>query len=965
MIALAAAVSLCISLPGNLRADDADLYSADVNPHVLIILDMSTSMSWDISGHTTDYENSRFRYAKDAIRAILDANRDGSITNADKDTLKIDFGYMKYKTCNRDYISECITVPAEIGSSYSEIWDRIKNDTIPGLPIGYTPLASSLDAAKNYFTNYSNSGKACAKKFVILVTDGNDTLSCSPDFFASETKKDQYKRRRASVQAAKALKDAGIPVFVLGFAGDLIDLQEYTLNWMAYFGGTDNLTLTNSPDPPGTIYTPVANPCSGGTTINVDIVPGEANGCDGGHMKCFAKGNDPGNISLRGYAYLTADVMSLTTALRQVLGTIRSGNYSFTQPSVPSVQLSDEDKSVYAASFEPNTESFWPGHLQKFEISSNLTIGNALLDAGQVLQIRTASRNIYTWKTDQTTGLGGMVAFTTSNMASSLLGNPTSVEAVVGYIRGEDADYNPHSGKRLGDIYHSSPALVGLPSPFFIDFLDKNINTDGRRGFDLFRESCSAVGAPRNGTKYIFAGSNHGQLHAFKTSDMSEVWSFIPPNFLGRLKDVQHADPAPSSVVHRFFVDGPISVADIWIPVSSNGSGGASKSASEWHTYLVFGEGRGGEEALWSSSVNCDTGFSTTYSSTYAYYCGYYALDVTDPTANPQLKWILHPSAGDAPYFGSPRGKVAIGRVVDSGNETWVGFLGGGYNGGKGFFTVKMSDGSILWRKMGTNGPAYDLVATPLLIDTDNDGFIDRAYAADLGGNIWRFKLCKKTDVSGCSITDNWSGSIFFQGSANEKIFTSLTAARDPKGNLWIYWGTGNKLNPLEKISDYQDKVYAVRDNDSDTGLTRDTNLGTISQFNSAPSSYKGWYFALPDSGEKMISDPVVFKEVLYFTSYVPPATGSDVCNQVGYSYLYALSYLTGVGSFNNSALRTNIGTGLASSIVISTDGKGKDFGIYSRTGGQGKPDAPISLPSSGSSMTKIMYWRDNRLFKP
>lgn len=917
-------------------ADESDIYTANVNPHVLIILDMSSSMTWKLDGTRTNHDSEkRITMAKNAIKAVLDADGNDEIKQDDQDALKIDFGYMKFEGCKSTNLDSCISVRQDIGTSYSTIWETIDSDVI-SYNIGYTPLASALQRAKSYFDKYSAPGKECTKKFVILVTDGNDTLACPQRFFwsPSETESDQYKRRRASVNAAKALKDAGIPVFVLGFAGDLVDVQKNTLNWMAYHGGTDNLGIDNTPSPLITAYEPVANPCAQSSTTGY---------CDGDSIQCFAAANDPGNIALGGYAFMTSDAAALKTALEQVFRIIRVGSVAFTQPSVQSVQLSDEDQYVYVASFEPKNESFWPGHLKKFQISDNLVIGEALADAGSQLESNSL-RKMYTYVTVDDGG--SVVEFTKADVQNFL--NTADPDAVVGYMRGEDSDYNPHSQKKLGDIYHSSPVLVGRPNPFFIDFLDTNLDANGKRGFDLFRDSVASR------EKVIFAGTNHAQLHAFKTSDMSEAWSFIPPNFLGRLKDLQHStDPAPESNAHQYFLDGPISAADIWYSTDSAKTG-ASKAKDEWRTYLIFGEGRGGAGSLWSSSVNCDSGFSADYSAeTYPYYCGYYALDVTDPTAEPQLKWILHPGAEDAPYFGEPRGKPAIGRVVDAGKETWVGFLGGGYSKGKGFFTVKMSDGDIVWRKTGTT---YDFVATPLLIDTDKDGFIDRVYAADLGGNIWRFNLCKKTDDVSCSISGNWSGGIFFQGSGSEKIFTALSAAWDQQGRLWLYWGTGNKENPSLVVSGYQNKIYGVQDENSDSALNIE-NLGIVSSYKTNPSGYNGWYHRLEGSGEKMISDPVVFKNKLYFTAYTPPAEGADICDRTGTSKLYYLDYLNGQGSCDN------LGSGLASSVVIVT-GK-KDAAFMTMTSGGGKPEQPKELPSSGASMTKIMYWRDNRLYRP
>jgi type IV pilus assembly protein PilY1 len=116
-----------------------------------------------------------------------------------------------------------------------------------------------------------------------------------------------------------------------------------------------------------------------------------------------------------------------------------------------------------------------------------------------------------------------------------------------------------------------------------------------------------------------------------------------------------------------------------------------------------------------------------------------------------------------------------FGRVRINNNEKWVGLIGGGYSGtscttsacsdtrGKGFFVVDASNGQILWsytRNDNTN-MNYNLVAEPIAVDSDNDGFMDTAYIGDLGGNVWRFKFCLKSDGTTCNTT-NWKGSLLF-----------------------------------------------------------------------------------------------------------------------------------------------------------------------------------------------------------
>ncbi len=111
--------------------------------------------------------------------------------------------------------------------------------------------------------------------------------------------------------------------------------------------------------------------------------------------------------------------------------------------------------------------------------------------------------------------------------------------------------------------------------------------------------------------RVILAGANDGQLHAFRTSDGSEAWSFIPPNLLSRLKLIAHATE-PSSLTHQYYVDGPVTVADAWIPGSCEQRDVESPQPTGIRSWS---SGRGGapETNLWSSSTSCDSGFNPTY----------------------------------------------------------------------------------------------------------------------------------------------------------------------------------------------------------------------------------------------------------------------------------------------------------------------------------------------------------------
>ncbi|MFA5355070.1 MAG: hypothetical protein WC291_12645, partial [Thermodesulfovibrionales bacterium] len=600
---------------------------------------------------------SRLAISKRAIFDLLDDNDINGVTHPeDSLSLNVRLGYMNWRGGTTNLVNA-------IGARYSRIICNDPtscssaittcNSCIAGASAtGGTPIASSLEAAKTYLdaNKAADSARACRAKFVILVTDGSDTLSCGGN--AREDQSDQYKRRKATVAKTKALADAGYKVFVVGFGALMPENLKRTLNWAARYGGTDDPYTANTGDPDA--VTPSADPCAEGSS------------------------NDPGSVALSGYAFFASNPDELAAALKTVISLISEANYSFAVPAVASVREADEN-NLYQASFLPqNNDPFWMGELIKYNINTDGSLGSEVWNASDLLAATAAAdRVIYTYKA------GSVQAFTTTNITPTDVGlasgNTTRRDQIVNYIRGvacpNSSGCNPDTvgGNvlKLGDIFRANPEIIGTPSPSFNDFLDTN------NAFATFRASHPRTSAAN--TRLIVAGANDGQFHAFRTGTGAEAWSFIPPNLLPKLQFLAHTAHT-TTLTHQFFVDGPITHSDIWLGTGD----GTTKSASDWKTYVVFGEGRGVEPLssyLWSSSQYCDSGFRATYHSTQSpYYCGYYALELTDTSSAPVFKWHLSPTSSQAPYLGDPWGKVVIARVkIGDGtnmNEKWVGFVG-------------------------------------------------------------------------------------------------------------------------------------------------------------------------------------------------------------------------------------------------------------------------------------------------
>ncbi len=945
---------------------------------------------------SVDYSTdcSRLAIAKRALFDVLDDNNSNSITGTDEQTLNIRLGYMRFYNCgllgdpDGLYGSGCNSLIWGIGSKYSRIYcnsasgcsateSRAGSVSLESAS-GGTPLVSALNEAKLYLDYHKSldAARACRQKFVILITDGSDTFACKGN--GNEvTQEDQYKRRMETVAKAKALADAGYKVFVVGFGGSMPHWQRNTLNWAAYYGGTDDPLTSNNGNT--SEYIPPSGPaCDLNSTTDVHDTG------DGFHFYATSS-IDPGERLLSGYAFLAETASALTIALNQAIDMIREAAFSFSLASVSSQRTQDENY-LYEASFQPlNDDPFWLGHLKKYAINSDGSIGSSVWDAGSISQSTLAdSRTIKTCRSSSS----DLVSLTTVSPADLGLdpADTSRRDAIVGYVRG-DPSYNPDYWK-LGDIFHSNPVTIGTPSPFFEDVRDLS-NAPGDNAFATHRANHQRTSAP-GGSRIIVAGANDGQFHAFLTSDGTEAWSLVPPNLLPKLKNIDHSTH-PANTTHQYFVDGPITAADVWLGPS--GADGTSKNASDWKTLLIFGLGRGGGSFLWSSSPTCTppSVFSPTYTAT-PNYCGYYAFDITTTTnlANVWTNNTIQVGSELAPYLGDPWSKVGIGRVKIYGNEKWVGFVGAGYNAsdcagggacdsrGKGFYVVDLSNGNVLWKytKLENANMNYSFPASPAVADTDNDGFIDTAYIGDLGGSMWRFKFCTAADGNSCN-TGNWTGGTLFQSSAGviRPIYATPAVSKDGLGNLWVHWGTGDKVDPT--AANAQEKFYAAKDNDRSLSFgINDLENITTGTYTDSPTKH-GWYVNLAGSGEKILSDATVFGGVVYFTTYVPPS-GGDPCTQAGSANLYGLNFTTGAGVLTTDGgggggggevtpVRSlTIGTGIATTPVVSFKPLGAmppDLYV-TVSGGAGSSASTTRVnfnPPTLANRANILYWKDRR----
>ncbi len=486
----------------------------------------------------------------------------------------------------------------------------------------------------------------------------------------------------------------------------------------------------------------------------------------------------------------------------------------------------------------------------------NLIAGAAIYwDAGALLNDRSPdSRTIYTALRAGGTVTNPLVrtAFTRSNA-----GNPSTAGSLawclkdfnndntglIDFVRGANRYWT------LGDINHSTPAVVGPPNG------DSAYMGTGYAEFKTAQASRQKV---------IYVGANDGMLHCFDAATGEELWGFIPYNLLPKLRNMYAVDAANNSrfYSHYVYCDGSPTVADVQI-------GGT------WKTVLVTGQGPGSGSVLGAGNIAGAINY-------------YWALDVTDPT-NPQPLWeISHTyTVGSGqnrktyPTMGETWSTPAIGKVNHSGTTRWVAFMGSGYdnvksgsfNLGRRFYVVRLDTGTVITAtsevtpvntaSLSGQKAAYsypDIVATipgsPTAIDLNGNSFTDSVFVGDLDGRLYRMNVIGSNPSS-------WTLQAIYTDNLNYPIITKPAAWVDPleggPARARVYFGTGG-----------DDAAPADRDYSFVGIIDTGGNAATLEWYLGVPArlaqdvSYQRGDLG---TGSKVWADPVLADQIVYFST--------------------------------------------------------------------------------------------------
>jgi type IV pilus assembly protein PilY1 len=447
-----------------------------------------------------------------------------------------------------------------------------------------------------------------------------------------------------------------------------------------------------------------------------------------------------------------------------------------------------------------------------------------------------------------------------------------------------------------------------------------------------------------------FYGSNDGMIRAVDANQTGEtagreLWAFVPEEFLGKFKRFRSNLPyirfpstptAANAVARDYFIDGPVTV---YQRVDETG---AAVSVQ------IFVSMRRGGRLL-------------------------YAFDVTDPLS-PRLLW--RKSHTDISGLGQTWSEPRVTRLKGYSRPVLV--LGAGYDAiaedalppgtttmGNAVLVLDSSDGSVIARFATTRS----VPAPVALLDTDFDGYVDRAYAADAGGNVYRIDF---ETAAGDGNPAGWTIRTFatLDGGAGRKFFyapdivhTSLFTA--------VMLGSGNRERPLATTT--SDRFYTLFDykvakgTPTASAIANDTLVPYSASFE-LTSSVTGCYLALA-AGEKVVTSAATTGGNTYFSTNRPTPPAPEACSNLGIAKGYRVPLFCGAAEWSEFA-----GGGLPPSPVIGE----VEVTVPGPDGGEETRKLPfiiggVSPELSGLSVSRVpikvdpqrnrTYWF-NKLFK-
>ncbi len=630
--------------------------------------------------------------------------------------------------------------------------------------------------------------------------------------------------------------------------------------------------------------------------------------------------------------------------------------------------------------FKPESVSYWGTSTDAGNVEEG-GIGDILLNRNLV----TNPRHIYTYTGTSSSLTNTTNALTTSNTAITEamldVASATAKNNVINYVHGFDAydeDVDSNVGEKrswiMGDILHSKPAVVSYNRYFMTDESDTSINktiiyvgsNDGQ--LHAFRDADGtelwSFVPPSALPNLKNLGNNNLHEYFMDGSPTLYVFDYDEDGNIGTGPETSVSDSDPTGLSNNGSYDKAILVVGMR---RGDGIDTLDPTASRGSYYALDVTNPDQPEFLWEID-------STTTDSTGALVYPELGETWSDPTFttirlgsstrtdrivaifgagydnNEDLRF------GDTQTFPDTTLVTTTTTLpsADAGNVTSTGTSNQLNPKGRGVYVVEIAELDSagvpsmhsspikLWEYTyadpagatphpSGHNPTFSFVGNAAIMDYDYDGYTDRFYIGDTGGNMWAFNIASKDSTSNWSARNIFSANPSSISNSDEspatngrKIFYRPSIVREAS-YVGVYFGTGDRPHPLNQS--VIDRMYAVYDRGQTTPVT-EANIVNVTEdnlqaYNTSPEpasctltdtsvgctlqnlydpQYYGWFIKLDENaGEKSLANALVFNKVAYFTTFTPNVSTSDPClaGNLGQGRIYAVDYKTGEAVFN------------------------------------------------------------------
>ena len=647
-----------------------------------------------------------------------------------------------------------------------------------------------------------------------------------------------------------------------------------------------------------------------------------------------------------GKYYQVGSQAAIANALNQIMAEIQSINSNFASASLPvnATNRAQNENQVFIGMFRPDSSAYprWQGNMKRYQLvnsAGTIELGdiNGLLAVNPLTGFITPCATSF-WTTD--TGTYWQSVPNTPNGTCPPASTPYSPysDSPDGPIieKGAVAEVlrkgnNPPATNTAptwvvnrtvytlsgSNLVNFTTASSGLAQPIVDYTLGKDVNDENNNANlteprpsihgDVIHSRPLPVNYGGATGITVYYGANDGTLRAVDAGTGKERWAFIAPEFFPLLQRLANNSPqiqfpnqpagiSPTPTPKDYFFDGsiglyqPLDNSRIWI-------------------YPVMR--RGGRMI--------------------------YAFDVTNP-ASPVFKW----KAG-CPNLTNDTGCTSAG--MSGIGQTWsmpnvalikgysttspVIVVGGGYDAcedadsaspscgstkGNVIYVLNANDGSVIRSFSTTRAVASDVS----LVDLDNDGMPDFAYAADTGGNIYRIDFTNGANNFAALGSANWSiHRVAYTNGAGRKFLFAPALLEASGGNVYVAIGSGDREHPLignYAYSGVTNRFYVYLDNVAQTTTTNLDDTGSMTNATTNPtcdspgtlpnSPYKGWFMNLNQygQGEQTVGSALIAGGMVTFSTNrpVPPAANSCSAN-LGEARGYWVNLFNGSGAMGVS----------------------------------------------------------------